>query len=69
MAYWIRRTKIEKNQRFETHYCSECGFEGSYDYETGIGVEDFSVCPNCGEAIEGHKTNSLPTIYTEMELK
>lgn len=32
----------------EYYYCSECREEFSYDGETGIKMNDYKYCPNCG---------------------
>lgn len=50
---WI--TQWNSPHQREYYYCSECGEEFSYDGETGIKMNDYSYCPNCGSYNGGAK--------------
>lgn len=46
---WIKRLYYRpstKTYDLTMYVCSECGFERSYDAETGI--DEYKFCPNCG---------------------
>ena len=45
-GHWITQYNV-KHQK-EYYYCSECREEFSYDGETGIKMNDYRFCPNCG---------------------
>ena len=47
---WIRRHIINdtKQSPIDLVVCPECWEEFSFDYETGIGMDDYNFCPNCG---------------------
>lgn len=45
-GHWISRWYAGHDLHF--HVCSECNEEFSCDMETGIGIDDYSFCPNCG---------------------
>ncbi len=43
---WITQWNIVHQKEY--YYCSECREEFSYDGETGIKMNDYNYCPNCG---------------------
>lgn len=43
---WI--TQWNPAHQKEYYYCSECREEYSYDGETGIKMDNYKYCPNCG---------------------
>ena len=45
-GHWI--TQWNPAHQKEYYYCSECREEYSYDGETGIKMNDYNFCPNCG---------------------
>ena len=45
-GHWI--TQWNAVHQKEYYYCSECREEFSYDGETGIKMNDYDFCPNCG---------------------
>ena len=45
-GYWISRWYAGHNLHF--HVCSECNEEFSCDMETGISIDNYRYCPNCG---------------------
>lgn len=57
---WINRHHIAQYRTFDTKICNQCGFECSYDAETGIG--EYNYCPNCGAEMRG-KTDE----YSKLE--
>ena len=44
-GHWINRRYIYPNKIIDMKVCSECGYEFSYDAETGI--SEANGCPNC----------------------
>lgn len=46
VGHWI--TKWNAAHQKEYYYCSECREEFSYDGETGIKMDNYDFCPNCG---------------------
>lgn len=46
MGRWI--THWNTAHQKEYYYCSECREEFSYDGETGIKMNGYTFCPNCG---------------------
>lgn len=47
---WISRWYAGHNLHF--HVCSECNEEFSCDMETGISINNYRYCPNCGAKME-----------------
>lgn len=47
---WI--TQWNPAHQKEYYYCSECREEYSYDGETGIKMNNYKFCPNCGVKME-----------------
>lgn len=45
---WIRRHYITATKSFDMYVCSNCGEEFSYDAETGVSMDNYKTCPNCG---------------------
>lgn len=45
---WIHRRIIAKNRSFDMVVCSNCQTEFSWDAETGISMDNYNTCPNCG---------------------
>lgn len=45
-GYWI--SKWYAGHSFKYHKCSECNEEFSCDMETGISIDNYMYCPNCG---------------------
>lgn len=45
-GHWISRWHAGHDLHF--HVCSECNEEFSCDMETGISIDDYRYCPNCG---------------------
>ena len=45
-GHWISRWYAGHDFRF--HVCSECNEEFSCDMETGINIDNYRYCPNCG---------------------
>lgn len=45
-GHWISRWYAGHDFRF--HVCSECNEEFSCDMETGISIDNYRYCPNCG---------------------
>ncbi len=45
-GHWITQWNVAHQKEY--YYCSECGEEFSYDGETGIKMNDYDFCPNCG---------------------
>lgn len=43
---WISRWYVGHDLHF--HVCSECNEEFSCDMETGISIDNYRYCPNCG---------------------
>ena len=43
---WITQWNMAHQKEY--YYCSECREEYSYDGETGIKMNDYKYCPNCG---------------------
>ena len=52
-GHWI--TQWNGVHQKEYYYCSECREEFSYDGETGIKMNDYDFCPNCGADMRGDK--------------
>ena len=53
---WFGRHYIRPSTgKYDVHMlvCSECGYEASYDSETGISVRQNNFCPNCGADMRG----------------
>ncbi len=46
MGRWITQWNIAHQKEY--YFCSECREEFSYDGETGIKMNDYTFCPNCG---------------------
>ena len=50
-----RKTGMWISQWFkgiQFHVCSECRKEFSYDNETGVSMDIYDYCPNCGAKME-----------------
>lgn len=45
-GHWITQWNVAHQKEY--YYCSECREEFSYDGETGIKMNDYNFCPNCG---------------------
>ena len=45
-GHWISRWYAGHD--FHFHVCSECNEEFSCDMETGISIDNYRYCPNCG---------------------
>ena len=45
-GHWISRWYAGHDLHF--HVCSECNEEFSCDMETGISIDNYRYCPNCG---------------------
>lgn len=45
-GHWIIQWNITHQKEY--YYCSECREEFSYDGETGIKMNNYDFCPNCG---------------------
>ena len=45
-GHWISRWHTGHDLHF--HVCSECNEEFSCDMETGISIDNYHYCPNCG---------------------
>lgn len=46
---WINRHYInDGGYRIRMVICSECGEEYGFDYHTGISMDNYKYCPNCG---------------------
>lgn len=45
-GHWITQWNVAHQKEY--YYCSECREEFSYDGETGIKMNDYDFCPNCG---------------------
>ena len=55
---WIRRHCISKNNKsIDMFVCSSCGEEFSWDAETGIKIDNYNICPNCGSYNRGVKSD------------
>lgn len=52
---WINRRIIAKNRSFDMVVCSNCQAEFSYDAETGVSMDNYNTCPNCGADMRGKK--------------
>lgn len=54
-----RRYIIQNTGKYDVDMlvCSECGYEGSYDAETGISVRQTNFCPNCGADMRKETNN------------
>lgn len=52
-GHWITQWNVTHQKEY--YYCSECREEFSYDGETGIKMNDYSYCPNCGSCNRGRK--------------
>lgn len=52
-AKWITRRIIAKNRSFDMIVCSNCQTEFSYDAETGVSMDNYNTCPNCGADMKG----------------
>lgn len=53
---WIERIYYRPSTKaydLTMYVCSECGYEHSYDAETGI--SEYKYCPNCGSKEETKK--------------
>lgn len=50
-GHWISRWYAGNDLHF--HVCSECNEEFSCDMETGISIDDYHYCPNCGAKMKG----------------
>ena len=46
VGHWITQWNLAHQKEY--YYCSECREEYSYDGETGIKMNDYKYCPNCG---------------------
>ena len=45
-GHWITQWNVAHQKEY--YYCSECREEFSYDSETGIKMNNYDFCPNCG---------------------
>ena len=50
---WIHRRVIAENNSVDLCVCPICNEEFSYDAETGIAMDNYKHCPNCGKRMEG----------------
>ena len=50
---WI--TQWDLTLQKEYYCCSECRETFSYDKETGIEMDNYTYCPNCGAKMEGEE--------------
>lgn len=50
VGHWITQWNVTHQKEY--YYCSECREEFSYDGETGIKMNDYSFCPNCGAKLK-----------------
>lgn len=50
---WIHRRIIAKNRSFDVVVCSNCQTEFSWDAETGVSMDNYKTCPNCGADMKG----------------
>ncbi len=46
-----------KMHDIEMGVCSNCGYECSFDADTGIGYMDYNYCPNCGAKMDLEEQN------------
>lgn len=51
--HWLRRRYISNERPVDMLVCSACRAEFRFDYETGVGAEDWNFCPNCGAKMKG----------------
>lgn len=49
---WINRHVIHDKRTIDLVGCPLCKEEFSFDYETGIGMDNYSYCPNCGTKLK-----------------
>lgn len=66
---WIERIYYRPSTKaydLTMYVCSECGYEHSYDAETGI--SEYKYCPNCGSK-EEIKNNFKEKKYESTENK
>lgn len=52
IGHWITQWNVVHQKEY--YYCSECREEFSYDGETGIKMNDYDYCPNCGVRMKGN---------------
>lgn len=56
---WVNRHYInDGGYRIRMVICSECGEEYGFDYHTGISMDNYKYCPNCGCQMDGDKEDS-----------
>lgn len=49
---WIHRRVIAKDRSFDMVVCSNCQTEFSWDAETGVAMDNYETCPNCGAKMQ-----------------
>ena len=54
-SHWIRRGYMYNERTIDMLVCSACRAEFSFDYETGVGADDWNFCPHCGAKMKGGK--------------
>ena len=50
---WIHRRVITENKSVDLCVCPICNEEFSHDAETGITIDNYKYCPNCGSRMSG----------------
>ena len=50
---WIHRRVIAKDRSFDIVVCFNCQAEFSWDAETGVCMDNYKICPNCGADMGG----------------
>jgi len=50
IGHWITQWNVTHQKEY--YYCSECREKFSYDGETGIEMNNYDFCPNCGTRMD-----------------
>ncbi len=62
-GHWITQWNVVHQKEY--YYCSECREEFSYDGETGIKMNDYLFCPNCGARMVESQESELENPFND----